>query len=60
MLNQRQAARMLGVTPAALAKWRQKGTGPRPFFKVSKTLILYPISALRAWLVARQRLAQTG
>lgn len=49
------AANYLGVSPSLLRKWRGRGPddpgshGPE-FIKVGRTLVLYEIKALDAWL----------
>lgn len=57
MVNQRDAARRLGVSTAALRKWRQKGVGPTPWIKVNQILVLYEERGLVAWLDARRKSA---
>lgn len=46
------AAKILGVTPDTMRRWRQRGDGP-PFIRVGPTLCRYSVEALRAWLDAR-------
>lgn len=56
-INQREVARLLGVSTATLQKWRrfpEENKGPRPFFKVSQNLIVYPRKAVEEWLEAHR------
>jgi predicted DNA-binding transcriptional regulator AlpA len=46
------AARYVGVSPAALRFWRAKGRGPL-FFRAGDRLIRYRRADLDAWIEAR-------
>lgn len=56
LLNEREAARLLGYTPRALQKWRMTGGGPR-FVRVSARSVRYRRQDLDAWI--RERLRQS-
>jgi predicted DNA-binding transcriptional regulator AlpA len=45
-VDERQAARLLGVTTAGLRKWRREGRPPR-FVRIGKC-VRYPLSEIRA------------
>ncbi len=45
-VDERQAARLLGVTTAGLRKWRREGKPPR-FVRIGKC-VRYPLSEIRA------------
>lgn len=48
---------MLGVSTAAMRKWRQKGVGPKPWMKVNQILVLYEERGLTAWLEGHRKIA---
>ena len=54
-LPARVVARLLGIKPKTLAAWRAKGKGPSGFFHVSPTLVVYPRSAVEAFLDEAKR-----
>jgi predicted DNA-binding transcriptional regulator AlpA len=51
LLNQEQAAVVIGVKPPTLAMWRHKGKGP-PYSKIGRSAF-YRRSAVEAWLDAQ-------
>ena len=51
-LTEREAARYVGVSPAALRLWRSEGRGPR-FFRAGEKLIRYRRVDLDFWIEAR-------
>jgi excisionase family DNA binding protein len=51
LLSTKEAARLLGVHPNTLSKWRIRGTGPR-FIKAGN-MIRYRKSDIEAWLQNR-------
>ncbi len=51
LIDERAAASRLGVTPAALRKWRRLETGPR-YAKLG-TAVRYAPADLDAWVAAR-------
>jgi DNA-binding transcriptional MerR regulator len=55
VVNQTQAAEILGVNPRTLEGWRQRGEGP-PFVKYGGRVV-YEIADLEAFKVARRRLS---
>jgi predicted DNA-binding transcriptional regulator AlpA len=48
LLNEKQVAKMLGVSLPTLRRWRHEGDGP-PCLKLS-SLCRYPLNQLEAWL----------
>jgi predicted DNA-binding transcriptional regulator AlpA len=50
--NEREAARYLGVSGAALRLWRSEGKGPR-FFRAGEKLVRYRRIDLDFWIEAR-------
>ncbi len=50
-LNERQAARYLGVSPGTLRLWRSEGRAPR-FFRAGK-LVRYRRADLDSWIESR-------
>jgi predicted DNA-binding transcriptional regulator AlpA len=51
-LNERQGAKYLGVSAAALRLWRAQEKGPR-YYKAGEKLIRYRKADLDAWIEAR-------
>jgi predicted DNA-binding transcriptional regulator AlpA len=51
LLNQEQAAVVIGVKPPTLAMWRHKGKGP-PYSKIGRSAF-YRRSAIEVWLDAQ-------
>jgi DNA-binding transcriptional MerR regulator len=49
LLNEREIARRLGVSPHALRYWRAHGGGP-PWVRVGKRLVRYDVFKLRKWI----------
>lgn len=49
LLNEHEAARMLGFTIRALQNWRVRGGGPQ-FVKISKRSVRYRRRDLLAWV----------
>ena len=56
LLDQKQAARILGVSTAAMEWWRAHDEGP-PWFRVGRKLVRYHPRALRAWIEAQAQAA---
>jgi hypothetical protein len=52
LLTERQAARILVVSPAALRFWRRHGGGP-PWVRVGEWHVRYELHALREWIERR-------
>lgn len=52
MLRSREAARMIGISPRTLAKWRQKGIGPQ-CVRLGYNLVIYRLSDIDAWTRTR-------
>jgi transposase-like protein len=48
-------ARLLGIQTATLAKWRRQGRGPRGWFHVSTTLVLYPVNEVEQFVAVCKR-----
>ena len=49
LLTDRQVARMLNVSCAALRFWRSRGSGPR-WCRVGQRLVRYDLVDLRRWI----------
>jgi predicted site-specific integrase-resolvase len=47
-----EAARMLGVSPYTLKRWRAEGVGPA-YTRVSHRVVIYPKAALDEWCARR-------
>jgi predicted DNA-binding transcriptional regulator AlpA len=54
LLNEREAAELLGISPRTLEATRSRGDGPK-FVKVTRHRIAYKPSELRAWVEAHTR-----
>ena len=54
LVNERQAAKILSVSPRALQKWRSNGRGP-PFIRISARCIRYRLRDLAKWTADRLR-----
>ena len=54
LVNERQAAKLLSVSPRALQKWRSNGRGP-VFVRISKRCIRYRPEDLARWAADRIR-----
>lgn len=52
MLKSREAARMIGISPRTLAKWRQRGIGPQ-CVRLGYNLVVYRLSDIDAWTRTR-------
>ncbi|HPP03131.1 MAG TPA: helix-turn-helix domain-containing protein, partial [bacterium] len=55
-VNEKQAAKIMGVSPRSLQAWRLRGGGPA-FVRVSKRCIRYRLADIQAW--AGERLARS-
>ena len=53
MLNQREAAKLIGVSPFTMNGWRHRRTGP-PFIRISSRCVKYRRADVLAWLEARR------
>lgn len=53
-LTAQAVAQLLGIRTATLAKWRREGRGPKGFFHVTTTLVLYPIEEVERFLAERK------
>ncbi len=56
-LSAQAVAQLLGIKTATLAKWRREGRGPKGFFHVSTTLVLYPVEEVERFLAERKTTA---
>ena len=54
LVNERQAAKFLSVSPRALQKWRSSGRGPL-FVRISARCIRYRLRDLAKWTADRLR-----
>ncbi len=54
LLNEHDAAKVLGVTPRALQNWRQRkdGSGP-PYVVISSRCLRYRVADLNQWISER-------
>jgi predicted DNA-binding transcriptional regulator AlpA len=50
LLHEKQAAKLLGVTPRALQAWRYRGGGPK-FCRLGRR-VRYRISDIKTWIAA--------
>ena len=50
----REAARMIGIKTATLAKWRRLGKGPHGWIEASPTLITYSVEEVARFLASRR------
>ena len=53
-LSAQTVAQLLGIQTGTLAKWRRQGRGPRNWFHVSTTLVVYPVEEVERFLAARK------
>lgn len=53
MLSEREAAKLLGLTPSALRKWRQIHRGPH-FFRLSARCVRYIRQDIESWIAEGQ------
>jgi len=53
LLREREAARLLGMSPRTLQRWRCMGQGP-PFVRCGLRAIAYRQEDLAAWIEARR------
>lgn len=56
LLDEKEAAEILGVTPGTLQVWRPTGRYAIPFIKVGR-LVKYRPSALEEWIESRTRVS---
>lgn len=65
-MQARAVAKRLGIKTDTLKKWRRAGRGPRGWRKSGKTVVLYPVAEVEAWIrslagdVGRQKEATDG
>ena len=52
LVDERRAARALGLEPRTLQEWRRRGGGP-PFVRISSRCVRYRLVDLEAWAAAR-------
>jgi phage terminase Nu1 subunit (DNA packaging protein) len=52
LVNRRQAAEVLGTTPATLASWRTRGVGP-PLVLIGRRGVRYDLDALERYVRER-------
>jgi len=46
----REVARTLGIKTGTLAKWRQKGRGPKGWVRLGRTSVAYPVAEVERFL----------
>jgi hypothetical protein len=49
----RDAACMIGIKTATLAKWRRLGKGPKGWREISLTLVMYPVTEVKRFIAER-------
>ncbi len=59
-LSAQAVAKLLGIQTGTLAKWRRQGRGPKGFFHVSTTLVLYPVEEVERFLEGRKATGSGG
>lgn len=53
-ISAQAVAQVLGIKTATLAKWRRAGRGPKGWFHVSTTLVVYPADAVERFLAEKR------
>lgn len=53
-LSSQAVAILLGVKTGTLAKWRRQGRGPRGWFHLSTTLVVYPADEVERYLATKR------
>ncbi|MHB1302447.1 MAG: helix-turn-helix transcriptional regulator [Acidiphilium sp.] len=48
LVKERDAARLLGIVPRTMMRWRKLGCGPR-YVRMGNKLVAYSASELRRW-----------
>ena len=56
LMNEKEAAELLGFAVRTLQTWRSRGGGP-PFIRVSSRCVRYRREDLLAWIAERRRLS---
>ena len=46
----REVARILGIKTGTLARWRQKGKGPKNWVRMGRTSVAYPLAEVERFL----------
>lgn len=54
LVDERQAAEMLSLTPRTMQEWRASGRGP-PHVRISSRCVRYRVRDLEAWIEGRLR-----
>jgi hypothetical protein len=54
-----EVARRIGVKTGTLGKWRRQGKGPKGWYALSATVVVYPETEVQSFL-REQRAASTG
>jgi transposase-like protein len=49
-----EVARRIGVKTATLGKWRRQGKGPKGWYALSATVVVYPESEVQRFLREQQ------
>ena len=49
-MQARAVAKRLGIKTDTLKRWRRDGRGPRGWKKSGKTVVLYPVAEIEAWI----------
>jgi predicted site-specific integrase-resolvase len=53
-LSAQVVAQLLGIKTGTLAKWRREGRGPKGWFHVSTTLVVYPVDEVERFLAEKR------
>ncbi|MGH7470830.1 MAG: helix-turn-helix transcriptional regulator [Pseudomonas sp.] len=59
LLDERDAAAMLGLTPRTLQSWRASGAPNLPYVKVSSRCVRYRLEDLQRWVAEHVRSSTT-
>jgi hypothetical protein len=43
-------AKMIGIRPQTLAKWRLTGKGPKGWKRIAQNRVVYPLRAVLGWM----------
>ena len=60
LLSTAEAAKLLGLSPATLTRWRRLGNGPLPYFRVGVGAVKYHLADIEAHIAARRVPASHG
>lgn len=52
-VSSRRAAQLLGISTKTLANWRCEGKGPKGWARLNRTLVVYRVDEIEAFLEER-------